>query len=220
MKPIIALNFKTYSESLGNRGLALAKAARDVSRETGVRIIACPQFVDLWNISALGVETFGQGASEFEQGAHTGSVTLESLKDAGCRGLLVNHAENRIPAASIEKIIAKSKKLGLETMLCTKDVPESVELAKFNPTYIAIEPPELIGSGISVSSAKPDIVINAVGAVAKVSKSHVICGAGVSNATDVKKAIELGAKGVLLASAFVKAKDPRALLEDFAKEIA
>ncbi|HQT45281.1 MAG TPA: triose-phosphate isomerase [Candidatus Micrarchaeota archaeon] len=220
MEPFIALNFKAYAESLGNKGLALAKAARDVSRDNGVRIIVCPQFVDLWNVSALGVETFGQGASDAEQGAHTGAVTLESLKGAGCRGLLVNHAENRIPKASIEKIIARSKKLGLETMLCTKDVPESVELAKFNPTYIAIEPPELIGSGISVSTAKPEIVKNAVDAVAKVSKSPVICGAGVSTGTDVKKAVELGAKGVLLASAYVNSKDPKKLLEEFAKAIA
>ncbi len=219
MEPFIALNFKAYSESLGNRGLALAKAARDVSRETGVRVIVCPQFVDLWNIAAIGAETFAQGASEFEPGAHTGSVTLESLKDTGCRGLLINHSENRIPHESIAKIIARAKKLGLETMVCAKDVPEAAELSRLNPTYVAIEPPELIGSGVSVSTAKPEIVKNAVAAVQKASKSAVVCGAGISTGTDVKKAVELGVAGVLLASAYVKAKDPKALLEDFASAI-
>jgi len=59
-----------------------------------------------------------------------------------------------------------------------------------------------------------------VEAVAKVNKTPVLCGAGVSNASDVKKAVELGAKGVLLASAYVKAKDPKALLLSMAEAIA
>ncbi|MFA5105990.1 MAG: triose-phosphate isomerase [Candidatus Micrarchaeia archaeon] len=220
MEPFIAINFKTYRESLGNRGLALAKAAREVAAGTGVRIIVCPQFVDLWNVSAIGVETFAQGASDAEPGAHTGSVSLESVKDAGCRGFLLNHAENRMPHAAIAKTVERAKRLGLESMVCAKDVAEAVELARLNPTYVAIEPPELIGSGVSVSTAKPEIVKNAVAAVAKVSKSPVVCGAGISTAQDVAKAIELGAAGVLLASAYVKSENPKALLEGFANAIA
>lgn len=220
MEPFIALNFKTYRESLGNKGLSLAKAAREVSGSTGVRIIVCPQFVDLWNISAIGVDAFAQAASDSEPGAHTGSVSLESIKDAGCRGFLLNHAENRIPHDAIARTVERAKRLGLESMVCAKDVSEAVELAKLNPTYVAIEPPELIGSGISVSTAKPEIVKNAVAAVAKVSKSPVVCGAGISTAADIEKAVELGAAGVLLASAYVKSEDPKALLEGFAKAIA
>jgi thiazole synthase ThiGH ThiG subunit len=41
-------------------------------------------------------------------------------------------------------------------------------------------------------------------------------GAGVSTPGDVKKSFELGAEGVLLASAFVKAPDPKKFAEDFA----
>ncbi len=40
-----------------------------------------------------------------------------------------------------------------------------------------------------------------------------------SNAEDVKKAIELGAAGVLLASAYVKAKDPKKLLLEMAEAL-
>ena len=105
-------------------------------------------------------------------------------------------------------------------MLCTKDAEESARLAKYEPTYIAVEPPELIGSGISVSTAKPEVVSGTVSAVAKVNRTPVLCGAGVSNASDVKKAVELGAKGVLLASAYVKAKDPKKLLTEMAESIA
>jgi triosephosphate isomerase len=42
----------------------------------------------------------------------------------------------------------------------------------------------------------------------------VLCGAGVKTGKDVRRALELGAKGVLLASGVVKAKDPRKALQD------
>jgi triosephosphate isomerase len=83
-----------------------------------------------------------------------------------------------------------------------------------------VEPPELIGGDISVTNAKPEVVVEAVRAVHRVDASiPVLCGAGVKNGQDVKKAIELGAKGVLLASGVVKAKDQRQALRDLIRLI-
>jgi len=42
----------------------------------------------------------------------------------------------------------------------------------------------------------------------------VLCGAGVKTGKDVKRALELGAVGVLLASGVVKSKDPKKALQD------
>ena len=83
----------------------------------------------------------------------------------------------------------------------------------FKPDYVAIEPPELIGSGIPVSKADPGIVRNSVAAVTD-PNVKVLCGAGISKGEDVKAALELGTVGVLLASGVVKAKDPKAALRD------
>ena len=84
---------------------------------------------------------------------------------------------------------------------------------------LAIEPPELIGTGIPVSKAKPEVVRGAVQAVQKINPDvHVLCGAGISTGDDVARAIELGAEGVLLASAYVKAKEPKLVLIDMARE--
>jgi len=97
--------------------------------------------------------------------------------------------------------------------MCIRDS----KFAELTPTFIAVEPPELIGSGISVSNSKPEIIINSVKAVKETNqKITVLCGAGVSNNEDVRKSLELGAEGVLLASAFVKAKDPKAFLTELA----
>lgn len=44
----------------------------------------------------------------------------------------------------------------------------------------------------------------------------VLCGAGISGGEDVRVALKLGAKGVLIASSVVKAPDPRAAMLDIA----
>ncbi len=217
MKPIIALNLKTYPESLGERGAKLCQIASEVSLVSGVRIIVAPQMVDLRDSSQICNDVFAQHVDAAAAGAFTGAVTVESIKAAGCKGSLVNHSEKRLPEDVIAATIARLKEAGLESMLCTKDTEESVRLAKYEPSFIAVEPPELIGSGISVSTARPEVVSRTVEAVAKVNATPVLCGAGVSNASDVKKAVELGAAGVLLASAFVKSADPKKLLLEMAE---
>ena len=83
------------------------------------------------------------------------------------------------------------------------------------PTFIAVEPPELIGGDVSVTNADPAIVSDTVAVVKSVNPGvRVLCGAGVKNGADVAKAIELGAEGVLLASGVTKAQDVDAVLAD------
>jgi triosephosphate isomerase len=80
---------------------------------------------------------------------------------------------------------------------------------------IAVEPPELIGGDISVSTANPEIISDTVELVKKINPNIlVLCGAGVKNQTDVSKAISLGSEGILLASGVVKSKEPRKILLD------
>ena len=216
MKPFIVLNLKTYPESLGAKGIALCQTASEVSLLTGVRIIVVPQAVDLREARQICSDVYSQHVDAVKQGAFTGTLSVEAIKDAGCAGSLVNHSEHRLSEEAIAQTITRLKEAKLESILCTKDADESARLAKYEPTFIAVEPPELIGSGISVSTAKPEVVSGTVQAVAKINKTPVLCGAGVSNGADVKKAVQLGAAGVLLASAFVKAKNPRELLLEMA----
>ena len=84
-----------------------------------------------------------------------------------------------------------------------------------NPWAVAVEPPELIGSGISVSQAQPEIISGTVEKIRAVNKDVVIlCGAGISTGDDVKSAIKLGSQGVLLASAVAKSPKPEDVLAD------
>jgi len=220
MKPLIALNFKVYKESLGPEGLKLCEIAGEVSLMTGVRVIVCPQYVDLTAASKVCEDVYAQHTDANDAGAFTGSMTAEAVKASGCKGSLINHAEKKIHHDSVRNAVARLTALGLESMVCTANIQESIDLAPCKPSFLAVEPPELIGSGISVSSAKPEIVTGTVDAVHKVAPDvPVICGAGISTPIDVKKACELGAVGVLLASAYVKSKDPKKLLSDMAAAV-
>lgn len=219
--PVIVLNVKAYRESAGERGLALAKACEEVTRETGVATAICPQQVDLALIAkSVKIPVLAQHVEAYDAGSRTGYVVLESVKALGAVGTLLNHSEHPMKIADIDAVIHKAKELGLVTLACANNTEVSRAIAALHPNSIAVEPPALIGSGIPVSKADPDIVKSSVKVVKKIHKDiHVLCGAGITTGSDVKAAIELGAEGVLLASGVVKAEDPKAALLDLASGV-
>ncbi len=214
---MIVLNLKTYQASI-EKALLFTDTVSEVVADTGVRIIICPPAIYLREAAERFSDVFAQHVDPEEPGAHTGSLSAAMLKAANVKGSLVNHSEKKLPSAAVIKATIESLHVqGLESLVCAATTKEAVSIANNSPAFIAVEPPELIGSGVSVSTANPEIVINSVKAVKEVNhKITVLCGAGVSNKEDIRKALELGAEGVLLASAFVKAEDPKVFLSDLA----
>ena len=136
------------------------------------------------------------------------------------KGSLINHSEHRISSKEIEKLVSKLKELKMTSILCVKDVAEVKKYVKLNPDYIAIEPPELIGSGKAVSKEKPDLISKAAEAVKNAkNNTKLLCGAGIVSGEDVSKAIELGSKGILVASGIVKSKNWNGIMSEFAKSM-
>jgi len=120
----------------------------------------------------------------------------------------------------IKSCIKIARKNNLISVCCAASAKEAEKIAKFNPDFIAIEPPELIGTGIAVSKAKPELVTKSIKKIQKVNKNiKVLCGAGISSGKDVEKALELGTCGIIVASAIVKAKNPKKVLKEFALAI-
>lgn len=218
--PLIALNLKTYSQSIGENAVRLSKIAEKVSREYGVSVMVAPPIVDLKDVvKAVEIPVFAQHVDPYTPGGHTGSIVAEDVKAAGAVGSIVNHSEKRLRLADIGMVLERLRANGLKALLCTDTVETTKAGAALSPEILAIEPPELIGTGIPVSKAKPEVVVNAVKAVEKINPGvHILCGAGISTGDDVAKAIELGTEGVLLASAYVKASDPEKVLADMAEK--
>lgn len=219
-KPNIVLNFKVYIESGGLKGEELSLIADSVAKNyPQVNIIICPQTPQLAKISSIAkyAKVFGQSIDVNPVGKFTGSITAKSISDCGAKGTLLNHAEKQLPLSSLKLAIQLCEQNKLVSLVCANSVELAKTYSQFSPWSIAVEIPELIGSGISVSNANPKVVTDAVLEIEKINpKIIVMVGAGVSNYKDVKKCLELGAKGVLLASGFVLAKNPKELLEQMA----
>lgn len=214
--PFILLNYKTYTQGTGRGAVEIAKACEAVSEESGIEIAVAPQFPDIYRVaSEVELPVFSQHLDGIGAGSFTGHVFGKCIKEAGAVGTLINHSERRLTLAEIEASLKAAQEYGLRTVICTNNVPTTAAAAALGPDYVAIEPPELIGSGIPVSKANPEVVSSSVKAAAKINPHvKVLCGAGISKGEDLKAALELGSEGVLLASGIVKAEDPRAALEE------
>lgn len=207
---IYVINFKAYGETVGKKGLEVAKVLDEFANDTGTDIMIAVPPTDIRLISeAVSIPVLAESFDIVEPGAKTGWLTLEAVVEAGADGTLLNHSEHRIHHDLIEAGVKKAKAAKKLVIVCAKDAIEGRELSEFKPDFIAVEPPELIGGDISVSKAQPELIAESVAA----SKVPVLVGAGVKNAADVAKAVELGARGVLVASGIVKAKNVKKAIE-------
>lgn len=213
--PAIIVNFKTYESAIGEKALELAKIHEKVAKETGLSFAVCVQPSDIYRIAKeVSIPVLAQHIDPVTFGSHTGHILPEAIKEAGAYGTLLNHAEHQIEFDVLENSINRAKDCGLFTCVCANTPEAGEEIAKFNPDLIAVEPPELIGGDLSVSNAQPEVITQAVSLIGE---GKVLVGAGVKTGEDTKKAIELGASGVLLASGVTKAENPYEVLTDLAK---
>jgi len=165
--------------------------------------------------STVKVPVFAQKVDLGEQGKSTGATIPESIKAAGCAGSLLNHSESRIPLDVLGRTIERMRGLGLTSCACAETADEAVEIAGLNPEFLAIEPPELIGTGRAVSKARPELLTGTAEALAGAGyEGSLLCGAGIVSGEDVAAAVRLGTEGILVASSVVKAPDWQAKLRE------
>ncbi len=225
MKKLI-INYKAYREGI-DHGEGIAKIANTVAKKFNVDIIVSPPFTMLKELSKM-CKTIAQGVDEIDPGAFTGHVSWYEIKQSGAMGTLLNHSEERcidskngaIVYSALKKAIDLCTQNGLETYVCVQNINEALEVCKMDPTAIAYEPPELIGGIISVSDAQPEIVKEFIELVNKNCSSIPLIGAGIKTAADVKKAVELGSAGILVASGVVKSKDLKSAISELAEPLA
>jgi triosephosphate isomerase len=219
--PFILVNLKTYKEGMGPRAHVIASAAQTVAQESGVSIGIAPSYIDLHPLARhFLIPVYAQHVDGSEPGAHTGQISAHAIRVAGAGGSLVNHSERRLTLADIEASVRALQVQKLVAVVCSNNEIASAGAAALAPDYVAIEPPELIGSGVSVSKANPEIIKRSVDAVHAVSrKVKVLTGAGIQSGDCVKIAVDLGTDGVLLASSVVKADEPAAVLRDLVSKL-
>jgi len=217
--PKIIINFKTYIQGMGQQAVRLARLAESISNDYDIYIGIAPQFTDLNSVvQEVDIPVFAQHIDVYEPGSHTGHVLPEAVAATGAVGTLLNHSERQLNLKEIEVAVERCRDTNLISIVCADTPEKTVQVAAFHPDMVAIEPPELIGTGIPVSQAQPEIVENTVSMVREHhSEIVILCGAGITTGDDVAAALALGTQGVLLASGVVKAKDSAQVLIDLVR---
>ena len=218
---MFVINCKNYEEIAGDNIIKFVRIAERISKKYKVRIaVSPPQHLMDTVASSTTIPILAQHIDNSKIGNTTGFVIPELLKKSRIKGSLINHSEHRISSSEIKKSVLRLRELKMMSILCVKNVAEVKKYVKLNPDYIAIEPPELIGSGKAVSKEKPELIVKAANIVNNSkNKTRLLCGAGIVSGEDVSKAAELGSKGILVASGIIKAKDWNKVISEFAKAL-
>lgn len=217
--PLILVNMKTYIEGTGEKVLDLAREAEKISEKMGICIGFAPQYTYITSLAKkVALPIFAQHVDPITPGRFTGHILPEAIKQAGAIGTLINHSERRMKLDEIDAVIRRMQELELASIVCANNATVSASAAALNPDFIAIEPPELIGTGIPVSKAKPEAITETVRLIKRVNPEvSILCGAGITQGEDVSQALKLGTEGVLVASGVVRAKKPSEVLLEFAR---
>ena len=212
---MLLINVKTYPPGTGIKALELARSIEQIATETGVPMGIAVQALDVYRIaSQVSIPVYCQHAEEMDPGPYTGSILPEAIKEAGAKGVLLNHAEHRMGITPLKQTIERCKKLGLVTVVCSNNMENTKDIIAMHPQMIAFEDSSLIGSGKAISIQKPEILKEFVGLVAN--QATPLCGAGISTGDDVKAALDLGTKGVLPSSAILTAENPPDIVREMA----
>jgi len=212
------INCKNYEEIAGDKIIEFVNIVEKISKKYKIKIAVAPPQHLIGLVSNSSIPILAQHVDNSKIGSTTGFIIPELLKKSKVSGSLINHSEHRISEKEITELVLRLRELKMISVVCVKDVSEAKKYAKLNPDYIAIEPPELIGSGKAVSKERPELITKAANAVNGANnKTKLLCGAGIVSGQDVSKAIELGSKGILVASGIIKAKNWTKVIEEFSK---
>jgi triosephosphate isomerase (TIM) len=203
--PLIIINFKNYPEIYGQKTIELSKVAQKVADETNVEIALAPPQASIAVVSqSVPIPVLCQHLDDVPEGASTGFFAPEMAKSFGASGSLLNHSEHRLERQTISKLTERLRNLRMTSVVCATTPDEVANIAKLRPDFIAIEPPELIGSGKAISKHEPSIITRSVEAKGQYNSTKLICGAGITEKIDVSIAARLGAEGILVASGIIK----------------
>jgi triosephosphate isomerase (TIM) len=176
---LVAGNWKMNTNRASGEALAGALAAAAPSPEDGVEVLVCPPFPYLAcigdKVSGSAVAVGAQDVYFEPEGAFTGEVAVNMLKDVGCQFVLIGHSERRHVLGETDEIINKKVKAGiaggLQVVLCVGELLSDREAGQTESVLdtqmagaladisaedakdlvIAYEPVWAIGTGVTAS---------------------------------------------------------------------
>ena len=178
-RPLVAGNWKMNgSVAMLKEPRLLAAMLKDVKLKADVMV--CPPAVILRRVKSVlkgtRIKVGGQDCHWNPLGAHTGDISAEMLKEAGCSAVIVGHSERRTNHGETDEIVASKAKAaqraGLVAIICIGETLEerkagrtldvvARQLKASLPvgstaanTVIAYEPVWAIGTGLTPTTAE------------------------------------------------------------------
>lgn len=213
---MIVVNFKNYQETFGDGALKLAEICKKVAEKTGVKIIPAVSALDALVIKEkLEMEVYLQSVDPLFEGRGSGLISPLKAVELGINGTILNHSEHRIKAGTLKKML-KSWPKKFKSIVCIGSLGQTNFWAKnIKPDFIAYEPKDLIANKEKSVATEKEKTIKKI--VKFYKKIPVLVGAGIHSVKDVEIALKTGAKGILISSMIVKAKDPERELTKLAE---
>ncbi len=210
--PFFETSIKNYI--FGDAVMEYAKAADAAAKEYDIDVIFVAPYTDIrWiseNTDRLMV--FAPYMDVLRPGRGIADILPESLKAAGAKGVVLNHAEHPITLNALKKTMERATELEMISFVCAGSTSEAQAIAHLHPDILNPEPEELIGSG-KVSDLS--FVKEVIGAVKAIDPRILVeQAAGITTAQQVYDFIMAGSEAAGAASGILTAPNPNALLHE------
>ncbi|MDF1489323.1 triose-phosphate isomerase [Tessaracoccus caeni] len=216
--PFLIVNPKAY---LGSQDtLELARLTDELAAQFGIDVIFTAQHVDLRMVAenTQHLVVTAQHMDPIVKGRGMGHILPDSLREAGARAVVLNHAEHSLTLAVLDETIRRAREVGLATIVCADSDAQCKAIAGMGPDVMICEPTANIGTGQMDAG---DYIERTTRIVKDVDPSIlVIQAAGVSTGADVARVLSQGADGSGGTSGIVSHPDWRAILTEMFTAIA
>ena len=239
-RPLVAGNWKMNGTTPSLKEARLmAGMLKDVRLKCEIMI--CPPATLIGAIRAVvkgaRIRLGGQDCHWDANGAHTGDISAEMLKDAGCSAVIVGHSERRTEHGETDEIVRRkaeaAHRAGLVAIVCIGETLEqrkagqtlavtSRQLKGSVPagatavnTVIAYEPVWAIGTGLTATVAEVDEVHESIRKQTD-AELRILYGGSVKPANAAELMAVANVNGALVGGASLKAADFIGIIKAYA----
>src|SRR3989344_1196239 len=163
---LLVVNFKSYKK--GKEVLKLAKLIQKYDKKA---VVGIPE----------------KSVEEVKKKTKVKVFSQKDVNSGFVDGTFLNHSDHRISFSVLKKKVADYKKRKKKVLVFVKNISDAKKVKTLKPWAIAYEDPKLIGSGKSITEYRTKEV-KTFARLFKKSKIIPICGAGISDGNDVRKA--------------------------------
>jgi len=219
MKKLIVANWKLNPTTKKQAEEIFSDIEKGIDN-TGVEVVICPPFIYLSSLKGL---VLGAQNVYFEEnGAFTGEVSPEMLRDLGVEYVIIGHSERRKyfgeTDETVNKKIKKSLRAGLKVIFCIGETAEERDAGKKNEVLerqikkglddidnleninIAYEPIWAIGTGNNCSVEETKESVDFIRGFVK-PETRILYGGSVKSSNSADYMEKAGANGLLVGGA-------------------